>query len=99
MAKTAEARSEVDQDASAETAPVNTEPLEYMLKVMNDPKADPARRDRMAVAAAPFLHPKRGENTKREDADTRADLAASGKFSTAEPPRLVVNNELDFFSR
>src|SRR3954452_5433889 len=31
-------------------------PLEYMLSVMNDPDADPARRDRMAVAAAPYVH-------------------------------------------
>lgn len=33
-------------------------PLEYMLKVMRDRKADLARRDQMAVAAAPFVHPK-----------------------------------------
>jgi len=31
-------------------------PLEYMLTVMNDEGADPARRDRLAIAAAPFLH-------------------------------------------
>ena len=31
-------------------------PLEYMLSVMNDSDADPARRDRMAVAAAPYVH-------------------------------------------
>lgn len=31
-------------------------PLDYMLAVMRDPKADPDRRDAMARAAAPFLH-------------------------------------------
>jgi phage terminase small subunit len=31
-------------------------PLEYMLAVMNDPKADRTRRDRMATAAAPYVH-------------------------------------------
>jgi hypothetical protein len=31
-------------------------PLEYMLAVMRDPKVDPDRRDRMAAAAAPFIH-------------------------------------------
>ena len=30
-------------------------PLEYMLQVMRDPGADQARRDRMAMAAAPIL--------------------------------------------
>ena len=33
-------------------------PLEYMLGVMRDPKADVARRDEMARAAAPYIHPR-----------------------------------------
>ncbi len=33
-------------------------PLEYMLKVMRDSKADGARRDDMAKAAAPYMHPR-----------------------------------------
>jgi hypothetical protein len=33
-------------------------PLDYMLRVMRDPNAPARRRDEMAKAAAPFLHPK-----------------------------------------
>jgi hypothetical protein len=33
-------------------------PLEYMLKVMRDPAATTARKDSMAIACAPFMHPK-----------------------------------------
>lgn len=33
-------------------------PLEYMLKVMRNPKAGDDRRDDMAKAAAPYVHPK-----------------------------------------
>jgi hypothetical protein len=33
-------------------------PLEYMLKVMRNPKASTDRRDDMAKAAAPYVHPK-----------------------------------------
>jgi len=33
-------------------------PLQYMLKVMRNDKADPGRRDEMAKSAAPYLHPK-----------------------------------------
>jgi len=33
-------------------------PLQYMLAVLRDPNTDPDRRDRMAVAAAPFCHPR-----------------------------------------
>ena len=35
-------------------------PLEYMLAVMRDETEDPDRRLRMAIAAAPFVHPKAG---------------------------------------
>lgn len=33
-------------------------PLDYMLKVMRDPNAGAGRRDEMAKAAAPYVHPK-----------------------------------------
>jgi hypothetical protein len=32
-------------------------PLDHMLAVMRDPNAEPHRRDAMAKAAAPYLHP------------------------------------------
>lgn len=43
---------------SAEAAGKGETPLKYMLRVMRNSKADPDRRDRMAVAAAPFIHPR-----------------------------------------
>lgn len=33
-------------------------PIQYMLRVMNDPNAEKPRRDDMAKAAAPYIHPK-----------------------------------------
>jgi len=33
-------------------------PLDHMLAVMRDETAEPARRDEMAKAAAPYVHPK-----------------------------------------
>ena len=33
-------------------------PIEYMLRIMRDPREPAARRDEMAKAAAPFLHPR-----------------------------------------
>jgi hypothetical protein len=32
-------------------------PLDYMIRVMRDPATEPHRRDAMAKAAAPYLHP------------------------------------------
>lgn len=75
-----------------DAAPVGQTPLEYMLAVMNDPDADKGRRDRLAVAAAPYLHPKKGEGGKKEELGGKADRAARGKFAAAAPPKLVVNN-------
>lgn len=58
-------------------------PLEYMLSVMRDETADQARRDRMAIAAAPFLHPKAPEMPasapgKKERAAEAAKTAGVG---------------------
>jgi hypothetical protein len=53
-------------------------PLEYMLGVLNDPAADAARRDRMAVAAAPFVHPRAEMAGKKEAARAAARTAGEG---------------------
>ena len=55
-------------------------PLEYMLSVMNDPDADPARRDRMAVAAAPYVHVRVADAKlgKKEAAEQAALTAERG---------------------
>jgi hypothetical protein len=55
-------------------------PLEYMLRVMNDPKAEALRRDRMAIAAAPYLHgrPAEAKPGKKEIATQEAFEAGDG---------------------
>ena len=66
-------------------------PLEYMLQVMRDPKADPETRLRAASLAAPYLHPRAGDGPgKKEDAKERAKKAASGIFAPGKPPKLEV---------
>jgi hypothetical protein len=66
--------------ASDEThaQPTAKSPVAYMLEIMNDPTADPARRDRMAIAAAPYLHRKQGERGAREVKDARAASSEQG---------------------
>jgi hypothetical protein len=44
-------------------------PLEYMTRIYRDPTVDHARRDDMAKAAAPYVHPKLAttDNTNKVD--------------------------------
>lgn len=69
-------------------------PLEYMLAVMNDDLADRTRRDRMAIAAAPFVHARAAdvEPGKREERAARAQQTGVGRFATPPQPKLVVDN-------
>lgn len=53
-----ENRKSIPADIRSAARAAKVSPLDYMLAVMNDEEADPARRDRMAQAAAPFVHPK-----------------------------------------
>src|SRR5262245_44431023 len=61
------------------TANPNMMPLDYMLKVMRNPEIDPVRRDRMAVAAAPYCHGKLMDQyvgkkeTQAKEANTATD--------------------------
>jgi len=71
-------------------------PLEYMLAVMSDPKADPLRRDKMAIAAAPFMHPRVADaryGKKDAERDRAEEMGKKDKYATPPtPPKLVVNN-------
>lgn len=65
-------------------------PLDYMLTVMNDNEAESDRRDRMAIAAAPYVHEKPGDKAlgKKEQAQADAErVVSSGKFATPPPPK------------
>lgn len=61
-----------------ETQPGNDMPLDYMLKVMNDPLAEDARRDRMAIAAAPYVHPKQDAVVRGKKDQAAEDAKTAG---------------------
>ena len=46
-------------------------PLEYLLAVMNDCTADEYRRDRMAIAAAPYVHARAGDVKPGNESNSR----------------------------
>ena len=48
----------VTSEMKAAIAASGETPLEYMLRIMRDEAAESTRRDEMAKAAAPYLHPR-----------------------------------------
>lgn len=81
----------IPQDIKDKATAVDMTPLEYMLKVMNDPDEDRDIRARMAVAAAPYIHPRKGEGAgKKQAREDKAKGAAAGKFAPSAPPQLKV---------
>jgi hypothetical protein len=75
-----------------EQKPPGQSPLDYMLAVMRDNNADVSRRDRMAIAAAPYVHGKPLDQPTGKHAERKeAALKASNKFDVpAAPPRTTV---------
>ena len=74
----------------AEVEMTSFTPLEYALYVMNDPRQPAERRDRLAVAAMPFVHVKQGEGGKRDKAAEKAEKLSVGKFAAAPAPLRAV---------
>lgn len=83
-------RNETPADIQSAAAYENMTPLEYMLKVMRDPREDADRRDRMAIAACPFCHARKGESNGKADKISRATIAGAGKFAPLKPPLKLV---------
>lgn len=85
------------EESPPENSSENLTPLEYMLSVMNSPAEDKARRDRMAVAAAPYVHARAAdaEGGKKEKRQAVADDAAQpgNRFAPPAAPKLVVSNK------
>src|SRR5689334_4935886 len=83
----------VTAPAEGEFIPAGEMPLDYLMRVMQDPGADDRRRDWAASVAAPYFHLKRSDAGKKGAAADAAEAASEGKFAgRPAPPKLVVNN-------
>jgi hypothetical protein len=63
-----------------------TLPLAYMLKIMNDAKQPQARRDKMAIAAAGFCHPR---------LTVYAEMKRPSQMSDSELDKVIAQAEED----
>jgi hypothetical protein len=51
-------------------AAAGEQPLEFMLRLMRDPGVDPDRRANMAIAAAPYIHPRLSATSLKAEGDS-----------------------------
>jgi hypothetical protein len=66
-------------------------PLEYMLREMNHRRNDPNRRDRMAMAAAPFVHARAGDAGKKATKEAAAkEATGAGRFGARPAPLKLI---------
>jgi hypothetical protein len=70
-----------------------TLPLDYMLSVMRDANADPKRRDAMAIAAAPYLHPKVSAVEAKPNEPAAAEVAGIRVVFVRPRPHPEPNDE------
>jgi hypothetical protein len=69
----------IPQRIMCEATALDMAPLDYMLGVMRDKTANPARRDRMAQAAAPYCHPRMAERVIGSKDRALADALRAGE--------------------
>lgn len=72
---------------AAEIAASGETPLDYMLRVMRDPSVEHERRDKLAAAAAQYVHPRLSS--------TDANVSLNDKRSAAEWRRDALVKVLD----
>lgn len=86
-----EPKSTIPPDIQAEAAAENLDPITYLTRLMNDPTADPDRRDRAASLLLPYFHSRKGEGKgKKDEIEERAKRASDGKFAPSKPPIALV---------
>lgn len=68
-------------------------PLEHMLAVMRDEKADREPRARMAIAAAPYIHRRRQRTVEGDEAAGQNIVIQVVQYDPAQPSDAEVNNE------
>ena len=70
-------------------------PLEYMVRIMRDETVEQSRRDHMAKAAAPYLHPRLSVVEHNDKTNTQFVMALPRKCETIEEWQAMTKQELE----
>ncbi|MFR0673156.1 terminase small subunit [Enterobacterales bacterium AW_CKDN230030176-1A_HGKHYDSX7] len=69
---------------------LHRDPRDFLLSVMNDMATEPKLRVDAAKALMPFMHQRKGEGGKKEQAKEKAAEVGAGKFGTRRGPLKAV---------
>lgn len=83
-------RKPIPKPANLLPAMPDQSPLDFLMAVVNNAQAAPHLRVRAAVAAAQYVHVKKADGGKKDDAKAAAKKAGKGKFAPGTPPLRVV---------
>jgi hypothetical protein len=89
------ARAQARLIVEADIQPGKMLPLDYLLMVINDPNADSDRKDRLAIAACPFCHPRLIEPQKIGKKDRQDEAAESAGKGTPWSSDLDFDNQVN----
>jgi hypothetical protein len=81
-------------DMRREIAESGEMPLEYIVRVMRDETVEQSRRDHMAKAAAPYLHPRLSVVEHNDETNTQYVMALPRQCATIEEWQAMVKQEL-----
>jgi phage terminase small subunit len=70
--------------------PSTQDPLEWLLALMNEPRAKVFDRRNAAQTVVPYIHGKKAEAGKKEQKADAAKEAGKGKYAQSKPPLTVV---------
>lgn len=82
---------QVADEAEAQPYLSDLMPLDFLLAVMRNGEESKSLRLQAATLAAPYCHAKKGEGGKKDEKADRAKKAATGRFASATPPKLVAS--------
>ena len=69
-------------------------PVEYMVRIMRDETAEPSRRDDMARAAAPYLHPRLSAVSHNDETNKQFVVEIPAPCETIEEWEAMVQKRL-----
>lgn len=69
---------------------LHRDPKDFLLSVMNDMGTEAKLRVDAAKALMPFVHPRKGESGKKDQAQAKAKQASTGKFGARRGPLRAV---------